>query len=590
MLNPFILFGHRLLIIILVQLVLVLFLVGRLFFLQVISQEKYLNLSDQNRIRINFQLPLRGSIKDRTGNIFAHSVPYYNLYIECSNLACWEKCGKILNKLGFKVNYENLFSLANKGVLKERLTWEEIALIEANKNDLPMASIQVLYERAYPLDQATPHMLGYTSRIGKGHPYAKKLPFSNVGRSGLEKVLDEKLFGAPSILEEEVNAYGKAIKTLSFQAGRVGEDIFLTIDTELQKFLYQKLSPHKSGAAVVLEVHTGEILGLVSYPGFNPGIFEKGISKEDWKRLKEDMQIPLLDKAVMGMYPLGSIIKPLIALAALEEGYITPQTRFTCNGVLVIDGQPCHCWKEGGHGSLNLEEALRKSCNIYMYEIAKIMPLELITKWLHRFGLGQKTGLSVMGEKSGLLPSSEWKLKNRKDKWRRIDTVYLTIGQGYILTTPLQLVRMIAQIVNGGNKLVPHILLDKLEKKNSSKMEVTKHYLDFLTQAMGQVINHPEGTGYRSRVKEVDWQMGGKSGTAQVRKITQRERAEGRHHGFDWQWKEKDHALFVGFAPLKNPKYAIVVLVEHGGFGGITAAPLGRDIMRFVMEKYKASP
>ncbi|MCP5322449.1 MAG: penicillin-binding protein 2 [Candidatus Paracaedibacteraceae bacterium] len=568
------------------QLLLVLLLIGRLFFLQVVSQEKYINLSDRNRIRVTLETPLRGSFKDRAGNVFAHSVPYYNLHIDCPNLECWEKCSKKFNKIGVKVDFENLFSHTNKVLLKERLTWEEIALIEANKSDLPMASIQVLYERAYPLDQATPHILGYTSRIAKDHPYAKKLPYSNVGRSGLEKLMDEKLFGKPSIVEEEVNAYGETIRTLSFQSGQTGEDIFLTLDIELQQFLYQKLQSHKSGAAVVLDVNTGEIMGLVSYPSFNPGIFEKGLSRVDWDKLKKDIQTPLLDKTIMGMYPVGSIIKPLIALAALEEGYITPQTRFTCNGVVVIDGQPCHCWKAGGHGSLNLEEALRKSCNIYMYEIAKIMPLEFITKWLYRFGLGQKTGFLAPGEKAGLLPSSEWKLKNRKDRWRRIDTVYLTIGQGYILTTPLQLVRMVAQIVNGGNEITPHILLDKIERKPFKKIEATKHYLDFLTQVMGQVINHPEGTSYRSRLKEVEWQMGGKSGTAQVRKITQRERSEGRHHGFDWQWKEKDHALFVGFAPLSKPKYAIVVLVEHGGFGGVTAAPLGRDIMQFIMQKY----
>lgn len=588
MLNPFVLFGHRLLVVIFVQLILVLLLISRLFFLQVISQEKYVNLSDRNRIRVTLQLPLRGSIKDRTGAVFAHSIPYYNLHIDCPNLECLEKCSKKLNELGFTYEPDSVLSYTNKVLLKERLTWEEIALIEANKSDLPMASIQVLYERAYPLDQATPHILGYTSRISKEHPYAKKLPYANVGRSGLEKMMDETLFGKPAIVEEEVNAYGEAIRTLSFQKGQVGEDILLTLDTELQQFLYQKLQPHKSGAAVVLDVNTGEVLGLVSYPSFNPGIFEKGLSRVDWDKLKNDIQTPLLDKTIMGMYPLGSIIKPLIALAALEEGYITPQTRFTCNGVVVIDGQPCHCWKDGGHGSLNLEEALRKSCNVYMYEIAKVMPLELITKWLSRFGVGKKTGFSVAGEKSGLLPSSEWKLRNRKDKWRRIDTVYLTIGQGYILTTPLQLAKMIAQIVNGGQEIVPQILVRNLEKTPANKIEATKYYLDFLTNAMGQVINHQHGTGYRSRVKDVEWQMGGKSGTAQVRKITQRERAEGRHHGFDWQWKERDHALFAGFAPLNKPKYVIVVLVEHGGFGGVTAAPLGRDIMQFIMQKYNS--
>jgi penicillin-binding protein 2 len=585
--NTFAMFGSRLAVVIIFQITLVLLLVGRLFFLQVIDQKKYVGLSDRNRIRVTLKPALRGNIKDRNGVILAHSVPYYNARVSCKDTQCREQCKKILLDKGFVFDVEVFNRMDSKQLftLKERLSWQDVTLLEANKSDLPMIDIQTLYERVYSMDKATPHFLGYTSRIPDDHPYARKLPFANVGRSGLEKLMDETLFGTPTLLEEEVNAYGEAIRTLSFQSGHKGEDVTLTIDAELQSFVYRQLEPHKSGAVVVLDVQSGEVLALASYPSFNPGIFEQGLSQQQWDELKNDIQTPLLDKTIMGVYPPGSIIKPLIALAALEEGYITPETRFTCTGVTIIDGQPCHCWKGDGHGSVNLEEALRGSCNIYMYEIAKMMPLERIIKWLTHFGLGENTGFPIAGEKKGLTPSPEWKLKYRKDRWRRIDAVYPSIGQGYLLVTPLQMARMMAQLVNGGKKINVRIF-PKKTLEDIGEIKASKQYLDFLTRVMGQVINHPNGTGYRSRPTDVEWQMGGKSGTAQVRKITQRERAEGRHHGYDWEWKERDHALFAGFAPLNNPKYVVVVLVEHGGFGGVTAAPIGRDIMKFIMRKH----
>lgn len=583
--NTFAMFGYRLGVVIVIQIVLIGILMSRLFFLQIIDQEKYAGLSDRNRIRVTLKPALRGNIKDRNGVVLAQSAPYYNARVICKDQDCRDKCKQILLNKKFEVSADVFDRKDNKSfVLKERLSWDDITFLEAHKNDLPMIDIQTLYERTYPMDNATPHFLGYTSRIGEDHPYAKKMPYSMVGRSGLEKALDETLFGVPMLLEEEVNAYGEAMRTLSFSSGHKGNDVQLTIDADLQAFAYRKLEPHKSGAVVVMDVTNGEIIALASYPSFNPGVFERGLSKPQWDALRFDIQTPLVDKTIMGQYALGSIIKPFIALAALEEGYITPDTRFTCTGVTVIDGQPCHCWKDGGHGSLNLEEALRKSCNIYMYEIAKMMPLDLLTKWLGRFGLGELTGSMLSGEKKGLMPSAEWKLKNRKDRWRRIDTVYLTIGQGYVLATPLQLAKMMGQLVNGGHTINPHILTS-FKQEPSEKILLSKRHLDVIINAIGQVMNHHEGTGYRSRPMGVDWQMGGKSGTAQVRKITLRDRKQGKHHGYDWEWKYKDHAMFAGFAPLDKPKYVVVVLVEHGGFGGITAAPLGRDIMQFIVQK-----
>jgi penicillin-binding protein 2 len=584
--QPFLIFGRRLLVILAFQAILTLLLIGRLFFLQIIDQQKYQGLSDRNRIRVTLKPALRGTIRDRYGALLAHSVPYYTAHVTCKTKQCKEHCQNALISKGFDFDPTVFQHNDNKPfVLKSRLTWDEITLLESYKSDLPMVEIQTLYERSYPMDAATPHFLGYTSRIPEDHAYAKKLPFATVGRSGLEKILDTRLFGVPALLEEEVNAYGDTIRTVSHKEGIKGEDLTLTLDQALQSYVYQQLTPHKSGAGVVLDATSGDVLALVSYPSFNPGIFERGLSNAEWTELQRNIQKPLLDKALMGLYPPGSIIKPLIMLAALEEGYITPETRFTCTGVTVIDSQPCHCWKADGHGSVNLSEALRGSCNIYMYEIAKLVPVDVIAKWLKRFGLGSHTGLGIPGEQKGLVPSPSWKEIHRKDRWRRIDTVYSAIGQGYLLATPIQLAKMMAQIVNGGNTITPNILLDKPSEITAQPL-ASNRYLKIITQAMGQVINHPKGTGYRSRPTGVPWQMGGKSGTAQVRKITRRERAEGRHHGFDWNWQERDHSLFVGFAPLDSPKYVVVVLVEHGGFGSVTAAPIGRDIMKYVMRRF----
>ncbi len=555
--------------------------------MQILDQERYAVLSDKNRIRVTLNPAIRGKIEDRWGRVVAHSVPYYNAVVNCKSLDCLLKCREVIS-LGKTIKFElDKFNMEKpkRFVLKDHLTWEEVSWLEARKNELPMIEVQRLYERSYPLDSMTPHFIGYTSRISESHPYAKKLPFANVGRSGLEKDLDERLFGIPDMLEEEVNAHGKVVRSLSHTPGVLGKNIRLTIDQDIQKFAYEKLTPYKSGAVIVMDAVSGELLTLASYPSFNPGIFESGISHVDWNALRNSQQTPLVDKNIMGMYPPGSLIKPLVLLAALEEGMITPETRFNCQGSVTIDGQVCHCWKSEGHGIVNLEEALRGSCNVYIYEVARMMAQDRLQYRLSQFGVGALTGSGLSGEKQGLLPSDEWKRKYRKDRWRRIDTVYVNIGQGYLLMTPLQMAKMMAQFVNGGTLVRPHVVQETSDKKRES-INVSKQRLKLLTYIMGEVINHPKGTGYRSRVEGESWQMGGKSGTSQVRRITQKERDEGTHHGFDWEWKEKDHSLFAGFAPVGNPRYVVVVLVEHGGFGSAVAAPMGRDIMKRVMRKY----
>lgn len=577
----------RLMVVLSIQALLLVILVGQLVFLQLVNQDKYVGMSNRNRIRVTLEPTLRGALLDRNNEILAKTVPYYTAMVKCNTLDCLDRCHHALKQ--HNVMFDNrLFegSKSKEFVLKKDLTWKELSFFEAYKIDFPMIHIQTRFRRTYPMDDLTPHFLGYTSKIPENHPYAKKLPFASVGRSGLEKYLDKTLFGVPNILEEEVNAYRKVVKQLSFVKGKKGDDIRLTIDARVQRFVHEKLKPHKSGAVVVLDIETGGLVALASYPSFNPSVFENGMTQSEWDALRLNEARPLVDKSIMGVYPPGSILKPIIALAALEEGYITHSTRFHCNGVTHIDGQPCHCWKAGGHGSVNLSEALRGSCNVYMYEIAKRVPQDLIVKWLRRFGFGSITSGYIAGESEGLVPTSAWKQKYRKDKWRRIDTVYGAIGQGYMLATPIQMAKMMGQLANGGYELTPTLLFSEaLQNKSASqrKIKVSAANLNYIVHALGEVVNNPKGTGYRSRPLNVNWKMAGKSGTAQVRKITQKQRDEGKHHGFDWEWKYKDHSMFAGFAPLKKPKYVVVVVVDHGGFGSVTAAPIGRDVMQYTM-------
>ena len=362
--------------------------------------------------------------------------------------------------------------------------------------------------------------------------------------------------------------------------GIPGKDIELTLDARLQKKAYD-LFGEESGAAVVLDVHTGEILAFVSAPSFDPNLMTKGLNNEQWQALVSNERNPLSDKAISGLYSPGSTFKMVVALAALEAGIIKPDTRSFCAGKMFLGNHAFHCWKKVGHGYINVVEALQHSCDIFFYETAQKLGIEKIAAMARRFGLGSRVGIGFDNEKSGLIPDKEWKLKRFGEPWQMGESLISGIGQGYILTTPLQLVTMMARLVNGGYEVRPtFIKVSEQERSQIKKINVSIENLELLKEGMFNVVNKPGGTAYWSQFNYNGQRMGGKTGTTQVRRITMKERQTGILKEEELPWRLRNHALFVGYAPADNPKYAVVVIVEHGGGGSSVAAPMASKILK----------
>ncbi len=378
----------------------------------------------------------------------------------------------------------------------------------------------------------------------------------------------------------EVNAYGRIMKEIERVDGIPGKDVQLTIDSRLQQKAFE-LFGEESGAAVLLDVHTGEILAFVSAPSFDPNMMTQGLSTEDWNALLHNERNPLTDKAISGQYSPGSTFKMIVALAALEAGVIKPETRTYCAGKMFLGNHAFHCWKKEGHGHLNVVEALQHSCDIFFYETAQKLGIEKIADMARRFGLGSKINIGLENEKAGLIPDKEWKLRRFGEPWQQGESLISGIGQGYILTTPLQLATMTARLVNGGYEIKPTFLkVSDGEKSKIRKIDVSPTNLELIKEGMYAVVNKPGGTAWRSQFDYHGQRMGGKTGTTQVRRITMKERREGIKKESELPWRLRNHALFVGYAPHDNPKYAVAVLVEHGGGGSSVAAPLAGKILR----------
>ena len=362
----------------------------------------------------------------------------------------------------------------------------------------------------------------------------------------------------------------------------MGARVTLTIDAELQRFAHSTLSEHKSASAVVMDAHTGAIYALASYPSFDPTLFSRGIPSDIWQKFQSDPALPLTHKAIAGQYPPGSTFKMITMLAGLEKGVINPANKVYCPGFYHLGRDKFHCWKKYGHGKVNLEEALQKSCDVYFYEMAAEIGIDKIAETAARFGLGQEIGFDISGERSGLMPNKKWKYGRFGEKWHPGETVVASIGQGYILTTPLQLAVMTSRLVNGGYAVEPWITAQIGEysfiRDVWPKMNVNEYHLRLIRNGMQKVVNHKDGTAYGSRILEEDMKMAGKTGTAQVRRITKEQRQLGTKNE-DLPWEQRHHALFVGYAPYDNPKYVCSVVVEHGVGGSKTAAPIAQKLL-----------
>ena len=467
--------------------------------------------------------------------------------------------------------------------LKDGLPWNDVSKILLNAPDLPGIEIDEGLSRYYPYADLYAHVLGYVGPVADKDKKDSPLylvPGFKIGKSGLEKSFDYRLQGTGGTVKLEVNAYGRVMKEIERKGGKEGDSLTITIDSRLQKAAYEAFG-NNSGAAVVLNVNTGEILALVSTPSFDPNLFTNGISYKHWNALLNNERTPLINKAVSGQYSPGSTFKIVVALAALEAGAINENTKYNCLGAMDVGTTKFHCWKHSGHGNLNVIEALKHSCDIFFYETALKIGIDKIQSMAERLGLGQVLHVGLDNEKSGLIPSQSWKKSRYGTAWTRGDSANSGIGQGYVLVTPLQLATMLARIVNGGYAIKPTFI--KPTDKQLSKikrLDISRRHIEIVKQGMFEVVNGLGGTAGKARFNINGAQMGGKTGTTQVRRISMQERRRGITREEKLPWRLRNHALFIGFTPIDNPRYAVAVIVEHGSSGSGVAAPIASNILQ----------
>jgi penicillin-binding protein 2 len=572
-------------------------LVGRIYYLQVVESRRFRMMAEENRVSLRLLPPQRGRVLDRFGEPMAVNRQNYRVMLNAEQAPNAEAVLAALAEIVALADADRRRILRDMRrrrafvpvTVRENLSWNEVARIEVNAPDLPGVSIDVGQTRFYPFGAAAGHLVGYVSAVAEneltGDPLLE-LPGLRIGKSGMEKAHDLPLRGRAGRSRIEVNAVGRVVRELDRQEGVPGSEVSLTVDMGLQSYVTQRLGDD-SGAAVVMDVHSGEVLAMTSVPAFDPNPFTTGISARDWDDLLRNERTPLVNKAVAGQYAPGSTFKPVVALAALAAGATTPEQRVVCEGHLDFGDSRFHCWKKEGHGAMNLHDALAQSCDVYFYETARRCGIDRIAAMANVLGLGERTGLDLPGERPGLMPTREWKQKVTGVPWQQGETLVSGIGQGNVLTTPLQLAVMTARIVNGGVAVKPRLTRELYGRDGGfvpraaefGSVGVARPHLERVVRALDAVSNSPRGTAYKARIEQPAMAMGGKTGTSQVRRITLSEREAGLAKPADRPWKERDHALFVGYAPISAPRYAVAVVVEHGGGGASVAAPIARDIL-----------
>ncbi|MFH1805244.1 MAG: penicillin-binding protein 2 [Pseudomonadota bacterium] len=584
-------------------------LAARMYYLQVMESDRYTVLADDNRISHRLLPPPRGLITDRFGVPLAINQQNYHILIVREQTPDVRRTLEVLNRiidLGADTIERVERDVARKRsfvpvTVRDNLSWDEVARIGVNAPDLPGIIIDAGQLRDYPEGPHLAHAMGYVAAVSEkeltGDPLLE-LPGFRVGKNGVERVYDLALRGKAGTSQVEVNALGRVIRELDREEGQSGSTVVMTLDIELQRYTNQRLSDTESAAAVVLDVHNGEVLALSSHPSYDPNAFTNGISHKLWNSLLNNEYAPLTNKAVNGSYAPGSTFKMCVALAALDAGVITPEQRFFCPGHLDLGSSRFHCWKRGGHGWVNLHDSMKHSCDVYYYEISQKIGIDRIAAMARKLGLGEPTGIDLPTERSGLIPTRDWKEVQIGQRWQGGETLISAIGQGYVLATPLQLATMTARLASG-KAVVPHLTRDHIDADGTTtriveefpEMAINRAHLNHIRDAMNGVTNETRGTAYNSRIKIAGMEMAGKTGTSQVRRITMRERTTTGVIGNDkLPWKFRDHALFVAFAPIENPRYACAVIVEHGGSGSGVAAPIARDILIKAQELNSSAP
>lgn len=565
---------------------------ARLGYLQVVEQEKFQTLSDKNRISMRLIPAGRGEIMDRFGVPLAINTQNFRAYIVAEQADDVEDTLERLSKLIPVTEDEKAAVLVEISrhraftpiLVKENLSWEDMAKVESFLPDLPGVSMDEGEIRSYPLGEATAHIIGYVGRVSKAEMTddpIMNIPGFRIGKIGVEKKFDETLRGQAGQTQAEVNVVGREIRELERIPPKNGSRMTLTLDADLQMQCQEMLMREKSASAIVMDAYTGEVYALCSYPSYDPNLFSRGIPADLWEELLANETNPLTNKAVAGQYPPGSTFKMVTALAALEAG-IAPGARVFCPGFYMLGSDKFHCWKQGGHGHVDLVAALEQSCDCYFYDVGRRIGVDAIAKMARRLGMGDKLDFDIPSEGAGLVPDRAWKMKRHKQPWHQGETLNVSIGQGQVLTTPLQLATMTARLVNGGKAVKP-VLVRSIEEKGNQiptwdDIGFSKAHLDVICRGMDAVVNGARGTAAGAKIKEAPFSMGGKTGTAQVRRITAAQRAAGIKNE-DLPWRSRHHALFVGYGPVEDPRYVCAVVVEHGVGGSKAAAPIARDIL-----------
>ena len=576
---------------------------SRVYYLQVVESDQYKVLADENRISLRLLPPQRGRILDRFGEELATLRQNYGVILIPERTRDVKRTLEALSE-HVPISEENhkrvLLEIRTKRsfmpiIIAEDLSWEDFARINVKSYDLAGVQPVVGETRAYPYGPLLSHLIGYVASVSEDD-LAKienpepvlRAPGFRIGKSGIEKMQDAELRGRAGNMRVEVNAYDRVIRELTRTEGIPGKDTVLSIDIELQKAAAAALTG-QSGSIVCLDIERGEVLTLVSVPGFEPDNFNMGLSGAQWKALQNDPMHPLINKSIAGLYPPGSTIKPLIAIAALASGAMSPSDGVYCNGKARLGNHLFHCWKKEGHGAMSMREAIKHSCDVYFYEAGRRTGIVPMQEMGNKFGLGVKLDIGLPDEKQGLMPSPNWKRARFGQPWVGGETLIAAIGKGYIQTTPLQLAVMTARLASG-KMVMPRLVRDVSADARPiifPDMNIPTGFLNLARDGMWAVVNEVRGTAYTKRMDYNGYQYSGKTGTAQVRRISREERyrAGGVTKNENLPWEQRDHALFVGFAPSDKPRYAISVVIEHGGGGSTVAAPIARDILTLALAR-----
>ena len=612
---------RRMFILLSLKIVVFIGIVSRLFYLQISENIKYRSLSDKNRLREWKVAPQRGVIEDYFGNKIAKNKQVFELHMIPEDVPNIEQ---LFFKLARIINFtekdkKNILRKLKKRkpwepiIISDNLSWREFSRLNLYLHEIQGIKPAIALAREYTGDGVSSHIIGYVSEVSVKDLEQSKLlreiniPGLKTGKIGIEKNFNDSMIGTPGLQRFEVNAFGKRIKELKLINGIKGRDYRTTLDQEVQKYTSEVMEEN-SGSVCVMDIYTGDIVAMVSNPTFDANKFVHGISSSEWQELIEHKRKPLINKSVSGLYPPGSIIKPIVALSALENEVISSKLVIKCTGSIEFYGQKYHCWKKKGHGFMNLRNALKQSCDTYFYEVARRLGIDRLSVTAQQFGLGKKVLDFLNEEKPGVVPNTQWKLKNIGQNWYLGETIISGIGQGYFQTTPIQLCVMMAQLANGGYKIKPRISDDKyalrptinawrrefLIKKNNldlpninlEKLYKNKENIKLILDALYGATNEPQGTSYKSRLTKPEYIYAGKTGTSQVRSISaEQRRLELKNKDLPYEFR--DHALFAGFAPYQKPRYAISVVIEHGGAGSSGAAPIAKKVLKKVLDRHK---